>query len=222
MLNDNAEEMTAERRHRAVLIGDVLDKIYPLVQPTLDFVNPFTLLVATLLSAQCTDKKVNAVTPVLFARASTPEAMAGLGQEAIASVINSLGLAATKSRNIAALSRKLCEDFGGEVPRTFAELESLPGVGHKTASVVMALAFGIPAFPVDTHIKRLAQRWGLSASSDVKRIEADLKELFPPQEWYRRHLQLIYFGREYCPARNHMPDSCPICSLMTPDRAVIK
>ncbi|MBQ7568378.1 endonuclease III [bacterium] len=214
MLNDQPSCELAERRQRAITVAKVLDEIYPQVKPTLDFINPFTLLVATLLSAQCTDKKVNAVTPILFTRASTPQQMAELGQEAIMPIIASLGLAPTKSRNIAALSRKLCEDFGGEVPQTFEGLESLPGVGHKTASVVMALAFGIPAFPVDTHIKRLAQRWKLSASSDVSKIEADLKELFPPEEWYRRHLQLIYFGREYCPARNHAPAECPICSLL--------
>ena len=219
MSNENELEAQAERQRRAVLVGEVLDGIYPRVQPTLDFVNPFTLLVATLLSAQCTDKKVNAVTPVLFAKADNPAAMAALGEDSIAAIIKSLGLANTKSRNIAALSQKLCGEFGGEVPRTFAGLESLPGVGHKTASVVMALAFGIPAFPVDTHIKRLAQRWGLSASSDVKRIEADLKELFPPEDWYRRHLQLIYFGREYCPARSHDAAACPVCSLLSADRA---
>ena len=219
MSNDYDVNVLADRQRRAAVAGAVLDKIYPRVQPTLDFVNPFTLLVATLLSAQCTDKKVNAVTPVLFAEADNPAAMAALGEDRIAAVIKSLGLANTKSRNIAALSRQLCEEFGGEVPRTFAGLESLPGVGHKTASVVMALAFGIPAFPVDTHIKRLAQRWGLSGSSDVKRIEADLKQLFPPEDWYRRHLQLIYFGREYCPARSHDIAACPVCSLLTADKA---
>ncbi len=201
-------------RRRAALVAQVLDELYPQVEPSLAFVNPYTLLVATLLSAQCTDKKVNAVTPELFALASEPAAMVALGVERISEIIKSLGLAPTKSRNIVALSRKLVDDFGGEVPRTFAELESLPGVGHKTASVEMALAFGLPAFPVDTHIKRLAQRWSLCDSADVKVIEARLKALFPPQEWYRRHLQLIYFGREYCPARNHEMSACPICSRL--------
>lgn len=213
-MSNNYGSSLNERQRRAELAAGVLDRIYPQVKPTLDFINPFTLLVATLLSAQCTDKKVNAVTPELFSRASTPAAMAALGEEGILPIIVSLGLAPTKSRNIAALSQKLCREFAGDVPRTFAELESLPGVGHKTASVVMALAFGVPAFPVDTHIRRLAQRWGLSASTDVKQIEADLKELFPPADWYRRHLQLIYFGREYCPARQHEAANCPICSLL--------
>lgn len=201
-----------ERKERALQIAQILDRIYPSIKPTLDYVNPFTLLIATMLSAQCTDKKVNAVTPRLFALATEPAQMANLGISTIEEIIKSLGLAPTKARNICALSHKIIEEFGGEVPRTFAELESLPGIGHKTASVVMALAFGVPAFPVDTHVKRLSQRWGLSASSDVKKIEADLKEVFPPEDWYRRHLQIIYFGREYCPARDHDMTACPICS----------
>ena len=213
MSSEAAPLSAAERAERAVLIGAVLDDLYPSAEPTLDHADAYTLLVATLLSAQCTDKKVNAVTPLLFARACTPQAMADLGEAAIMDIIKSLGLAPTKSRHIAALSRKLAEDFGGRVPRTFKELESLPGVGHKTASVVMALSFGIPAFPVDPHIRRLAQRWGLSASDNVRVIEADLKELFPPEDWYRRHLQLILFGREYCPARHPHPEDCPICGL---------
>lgn len=202
------------RQARARTVRAVLDELYPEVKPSLDYVNPFTLLVATLLSAQCTDKKVNAVTPALFGLAATPAAMAKLSVGEVESIIKSLGLAPTKARNIVALSHKIVGEFGGEVPQTFAELESLPGIGHKTASVVMALAFGVPAFPVDTHIRRLAQRWGLSASDDVKKIEADLKELFPPEDWYRLHLQLIYCGREHCTARQHKSAECPVCRAL--------
>ena len=201
-------------QQRAHIIGSILDDIYPEVKPTLNHTSPYTLLVATLLSAQCTDNKVNAVTPALFARASTPEQMAELSAEEITAIIHSLGLAPTKTKHIKELSQRLVRDFQGRVPADFKALESLPGVGHKTASVVMALAFDIPAFPVDTHIKRLAQRWELCPSADVNKIEATLKELFPPREWYRRHLQLIYYGRQYCPARNHELNACPICQRL--------
>jgi endonuclease-3 len=168
--------------------------------------------VAVVLSAQCTDARVNQVTPALFARASTPAAMAKLRVSEIQRLIRSCGLAPTKAKNIAALSRALVEEHGGRVPRDLATLETLPGVGHKTASVVRVQAFGEHAFPVDTHIHRLAGRWGLSRARNVAQTERDLKRLFPPEDWGRRHLQLIYFGREYCPARGHDFATCPICS----------
>jgi endonuclease-3 len=175
--------------------------------------DPFTLLVAVVLSAQCTDARVNQVTPGLFARASTPAAMAKLGAARIRPLIRSCGLAPGKARNIAALSRILLERHGGRVPEDFAALEALPGVGHKTASVVMSQAFGHPAFPVDTHIHRLAGRWGLSRARNVAETERDLERLFAPERWGKLHLQIIHFGREYCPARGHDLAACPICSF---------
>jgi len=178
----------------------------------LDHRDPFTLLVAVLLSAQCTDVKVNQVTPRLFGRASTPEKMVKLPVKAIERIIRPCGLGPQKSKAIAGLSRILLADHGGKVPQTFEELEALPGVGHKTASVVMVQAFGKPAFPVDTHIHRLAARWGLSRGKSVEQTERDLKKLFPEESWGRIHLQMIYFGREHCPARGHDLASCPICS----------
>jgi endonuclease-3 len=184
----------------------------------LEHEDPYTLLVAVVLSAQCTDVRVNQVSPRLFARASTPAAMAGLPVRTIESIIRPCGLAPAKSRNIRELSRLLVERHGGRVPRSFDELEALPGVGHKTASVVMVQAFGVPAFPVDTHIHRLAGRWGLSRALDVGQTERDLKGLFPEERWGDRHLQIIYFGREHCPARGHDPAACPICSWAAPRR----
>ena len=178
----------------------------------LDHADPYTLLVAVLLSAQCTDVRVNQVTPVLFARADDPAAMARLDVREIRRIIRPCGLSPAKSKAIQSLSQILVERHGGQVPKTFEELESLPGVGHKTAGVVMAQAFGVPAFPVDTHIHRLAARWGLSDGSSVVRTERDLKALFPQQRWNSLHLQIIYFGREHCPARGHDLASCPICS----------
>lgn len=200
------------KREKARRIGEILDRLYPAVAVPLAHEDPYTLLVAVLLSAQTTDRKVNEVTPGLFARASTPEAMAALQAEEIQEAIRCLGLAPQKARNLRELSRILVEEHGGEVPRTFEELERLPGVGHKTASVVMAQAFGVPAFPVDTHIHRLAARWGLSSGRNVETTEKDLKRAFPRREWNRRHLQIIFFGREHCPALRHQPESCPICS----------
>jgi endonuclease III len=193
-------------------IGEVLDALYPEPPIPLAHRDPYTLLVAVMLSAQTTDKKVNEVTPALFARAGTPEAMAALSVPAILDHIRVLGLAPTKAKNLQALSRLLVERHGGEVPRDETALEDLPGVGHKTAQVVMAQAFGEPAFPVDTHIHRLAARWGLSSGKDVRRTEADLKRLFPRETWARRHLQIIFFGREHCPALRHDPQACPICA----------
>ena len=158
---------------------------------------------------------MNKVTPALFKRASTPQQMAKLSEEEILSLIRSCGLAPSKAKNIKKLAQTLVDDYGGTVPRDIDELEKLPGVGHKTASVVMTQAFGEPAFPVDTHIHRLAQRWKLSSGKNVVQTEADLKKVFPPNDWGKRHLQLIYFGREHCPARGHEPNNCPVCSWAT-------
>lgn len=200
------------RAEKAERIRATLDRLYPEVPIPLDHQDPFTLLVAVVLSAQCTDARVNQVTPALFARAATPAAMARLGEGEILALIRSCGLAPSKARNIKALAQQLVERHGGRVPADFAALEALPGVGHKTASVVMSQAFGHPAFPVDTHIHRLAARWGLSNGSTVERTERDLKRLFPRSSWNRLHLQIIYFGRQYCPARGHDLGACPICS----------
>ena len=171
-----------------------------------------------LLSAQCTDKKVNEVTPALFEAGPTPEAMAALGEDAILGHIRQLGLAKTKARNVHKLAHILVEVHGSQVPASFEELEALPGVGHKTASVVMAQAFGVPAFPVDTHIHRLAQRWGLSSGESVARTERDLKALFPEEHWNRLHLQIIFYGREYCTARGCDGRVCPLCKELYPNR----
>ncbi len=200
------------RTEKAERILEILDDLYPQPPIPLGHRDPFTLLVAVLLSAQTTDARVNLVTPALFERAATPEAMAGLSTEEILDHIKTCGLAPTKAKNIKKLSEILVENHGVEVPRTFAELEALPGVGHKTASVVMAQAFGIPAFPVDTHIHRLAARWGLSSGKNVDLTERDLKAVFPEQTWISVHLQIIYFGREHCPASRHDLLQCPICS----------
>lgn len=200
------------RAEKAARIGEILDRLYPTVEVPLAHVDPFTLLVAVLLSAQTTDRKVNEVTPHLFARAGTPEQMAAMDVEEIREIIRPIGLAPQKAKNLRELSRILVEELDGQVPRTFEELERLPGVGHKTASVVMAQAFGIPAFPVDTHIHRLAARWGLSKARNVEMTERDLKRLWPRDSWNRRHLQIIFFGREHCPALRHFPEACPICS----------
>lgn len=199
------------QKERALFVSEKLDSLYPDPTIPLQFTNTFTFLVAVLLSAQCTDKKVNAIAPKLFALADTPQRMAKLPREKIEEIIRPCGLAPAKSRHISELSKILLERFDGEVPKTFKELESLPGVGHKTASVIMGQAFGFPAFPVDTHIHRLAMRWGLSDGTSVEKTERDLKKLFPESEWSRRHLQIIYFGREFCPARGHAPQKCPIC-----------
>jgi len=196
---------------RAARIGDQLDELFPRPAIPLDHEDPFTLLVSVVLSAQCTDARVNLTAPLLYQRASTPQAMAKLTPAAIESIIRPCGLAPAKSKNIHRLSQILVERHGGEVPQSFEELEALPGVGHKTASVVMAQAFGMPAFPVDTHIHRLAGRWRLSKARSVVEVERDLKKLYPPERWADRHLQIIYFGRAYCPARAHDPAACPIC-----------
>ena len=200
------------RAEKAEHIMTMLDELYPETPVPLDHRNPFELLVAVLMSAQTTDLKVNEVTPALFERGPTPAAMAALPVEEIQSIIRFVGLAPTKAKNIRRLSELLVERHRGEVPSSFEELEALPGVGHKTAGVVMAQAFGVPAFPIDTHIHRLAARWGLSNGSNVERTERDLKAIFPKERWNDLHLQIIFFGREYCPARWHDLSECPICS----------
>jgi len=201
-----------KREEKARRIQQQLDACYPELAVPLRHEDPYTLLIAVLLSAQCTDVRVNQVTPKLFARASTPEAMSKLSEAEIREIIRPCGLAPAKAKAILELSQVLVDEYDGKVPQTFEELEALRGVGHKTASVVMVQAFGKPAFPVDTHIHRLAARWGLSNGKSVVQTERDLKKLFPPETWARIHLQLIYFGREYCPARGHDLTACPICS----------
>lgn len=201
-----------KRSEKAVRIAAMLEEFYPETPVPLDHENDFQLLVAVLMSAQTTDLKVNQVTPALFSKAPTPEAMVELPVETILQDIRQVGLAPTKARNIHRLSELLVERHGGVVPQTFEELEDLPGVGHKTAGVVMAQAFGVPAFPIDTHIHRLAARWGLSNDTNVERTERDLKAIFPKNIWNKLHLQIIFFGREYCPARGHDLTQCPICS----------
>jgi endonuclease-3 len=197
---------------KASKIMQILDDLHPEVPIPLDHTDPFTLLVAVLLSAQTTDKKVNQVTPALFARAPNPSAMAALDEAEIRDLIREIGLAPTKAKNLKRMAALLLERHGGQVPADMAALEALPGVGHKTASVVMSQAFGQPAFPVDTHIHRLAARWGLSSGKNVETTEADLKRIFPESKWNRLHLQIIYFGRAHCPARGHDPAKCPICA----------
>jgi endonuclease-3 len=206
------------KQERAELIRRRLAEHYPETPVPLDHSDAFTLLIAVLLSAQCTDKKVNEVTPALFDAGPTPEAMAELSEAQILGHIRQLGLARTKARNVKRLSELLLERHGGQVPRSFDALEALPGVGHKTASVVMAQAFGVPAFPVDTHIHRLAQRWGLSQGLNVSQTEQDLKRLFPREAWNTLHLQIIFYGREFCTARGCDGTVCPLCRELFPRR----
>lgn len=200
------------KTERADYVARELERLYPNPPIPLDHTDPFTLLVAVLLSAQCTDKAVNKATPALFARAGTPEAMAAMTPEEILPYIRTLGLAPGKSKALAGLARMLIDKHGGRVPADFEALEELPGVGHKTASVVMAQAFGVPAFPVDTHIHRLAARWKLSDGSSVTQTERDLKKLFPKVSWNALHLRIIFYGREYCTARGCDGKTCPICA----------
>jgi endonuclease-3 len=200
------------RAEKARKILEILDELYPSPPIPLRHQNPFTLLVAVLLSAQTTDARVNEVTPALFRVGPTPAKMAALPVSRILSHIKTLGLAPTKAKRVKALAKQIVDEFDGEVPRDFEGLELLPGVGHKTASVVMAQAFGCPAFPVDTHIHRLAARWGLSKGKNVEQTERDLKKVFPKGRWADAHLKIIYFGREYCPAQYHDLEQCPICS----------
>ena len=206
------------KRERAERILQRLNEAYPETPIPLDHCDPFTLLIAVLLSAQCTDKKVNEVTPALFAAGPNPASMAALEETAILGHIRQLGLARTKARNIKKLAQILVTAYDGLVPASFEELEALPGVGHKTASVVMAQAFGVPAFPVDTHIHRLAQRWGLSTGTNVQATERDLKRLFPKNSWNKLHLQIIFYGREHCTARGCDGTTCPLCRELYPNR----
>jgi endonuclease-3 len=200
------------RKERATAIKIILDELYPETPIPLDHQDPYTLLVAVLLSAQCTDERVNQVTPFLFEQADNPYDMQKLSFDQIKQIIRPCGLSPAKSKAIYNLSKIITEQHGGEVPQTFEELEALPGVGHKTASVVMSQAFGVPAFPVDTHIHRLAYRWKLSTGKNVEKTEKDLKAAFEPSDWNKVHLQIIFFGREYCKARGHNPHECPICN----------
>jgi endonuclease III len=198
-------------REKAAAIQKYLANLYPDPPIPLYHTNPYTMCIAVLLSAHTTDKSVNNATPTLFGLADNPADMVKLSPERIQSIIQKVGLSKTKSRNVWNLSRILLEKHGGELPATMEELEELPGVGHKTASVVMCQAFGVPTFPVDTHIHRLAERWGLSTGKNVERTEADLKAVFPREQWPKLHLQMIYYGREHCPARNHDLSRCELC-----------
>lgn len=200
------------KKEKSLLIMDVLNKLYPQLSIPLNHKNAYTLLVAVVLSAQCTDARVNTITPSLFKLADTPSAMSLLPVDTIKEKIKSCGLSNNKSKAISGLSKIICQQYGGEVPQSMEELEKLPGVGHKTASVVVSQAFGQNAFPVDTHIHRLLTRWGLTSGKNVVQTEKDAKKIFPEESWNRLHLQIIYFGREYCTARGHDSLSCPICS----------
>ncbi len=202
------------KQEKAGIIIKKLEELYPEVPIPLKHEDAFTLLVAVLLSAQCTDKRVNEVSPKLFAKADTPGEMIKLSIKEIEDIVRPCGLSTAKSKAIWNLSKIILEKHKGKVPRTFEELESLPGVGHKTASVVMIQAFDKSAFPVDTHIHRLMHRWGLSNGKNVIQTELDCKKLFPEKLWKKLHLQIIYFGREYCPARGHHPEKCPICKVV--------
>jgi endonuclease-3 len=206
------------RKERAAYIQKRLQELYPDPPVPLDHKDPYTLLIAVLLSAQCTDVRVNQITPALFARANTPEQMVKVPEEEIREIIRPCGLSPMKAKGIAGLSRILLDQHGGEVPADMAALEALPAVGHKTASVVMAQAFGVPAFPVDTHIHRLAQRWGLTSGKSVVQTERDLKRLFPKLSWNDLHLQIIFYGREFCTARGCDGTVCEICRTLYPNR----
>ena len=202
--------MKAAERTKKIL--DILNTHFPDPPVPLDHRNTFTFLVAVMLSASATDKKVNEVTPILFDLADSPEKMVKLTVSQIKTIIHDVGLSNGKSKNIHAMSKLLLERHEGQVPASFEELEALPGVGHKTASVLMSQSFGMPAFAVDTHIHRLSYRWGLSNGKSVKQTEKDLKNCFQPEDWNRLHLQMIYFGRKFCPALRHDSEACPICS----------
>jgi endonuclease-3 len=206
------------KAERVAYILQTLQELYPDPPIPLQHKDAYTLLVAVLLSAQCTDERVNQVTPALWQLADTPQEMAKIPAEKIQEIIRPCGLSPQKSKAIQKLSQIITEEYAGQVPQSFAELEALPGVGHKTASVVMSQAFGVPAFPVDTHIHRLAQRWGLTTGKNVEQTEKDLKRLFPEIYWNKLHLQIIYYGREYCTARGCDGTICPICRHCYPDR----
>ena len=206
------------RKERAAYIQNRLQQLYPETPIPLDHKDPYTLLIAVLLSAQCTDVRVNQVTPLLFARADTPQDMVKLSVKEIKEIIRPCGLSPMKSKGIAGLSRILLDKHDGKVPADMKALEALPAVGHKTASVVMAQAFGVPAFPVDTHIHRLAQRWGLTSGKNVTQTERDLKRIFPESSWNDLHLQIIFYGREHCSAHGCDGRVCQICRMVYPDR----
>jgi endonuclease-3 len=206
------KELDAALARKATRIRGTLDRLYPDVKTPGPHPRPYQLLVSVVLSAQCTDKRVAAVRPALFARAATPEAMVEVSISEIEKIIRPLGLSKRKSRAISMLSKLLLERHGGQVPRSYPELQALPGVGRKSAGIMMSQGFGLDAFPVDTHIHRLAARWGLSSGRNVRQTERDLMRIYPSSAWNRLHLQIIYFGRDYCPARGHDSASCPICS----------
>ena len=203
-----------KKAERVQFILDTLENLYTEVPIPLDHSDAYTLLIAVLLSAQCTDKRVNLITPSLFAKANNPSDMVKLTIEEIREIIKPCGLSPFKSKAIFNLSQIILDKHNGQVPETFEDLEALPGVGHKTASVVMSQAFGVPAFPVDTHIHRLAVRWKLSNGKNVEQTEKDLKRLTPRDLWNKIHLQSIFYGREYCPARGHVVENCPICKAI--------
>ena len=202
------------KKDKINFIINKLDEIYPEVSPPLTHSNHYTLLIAVLLSANTTDKSVNKVTPVLFAKADNPKKMITLDYETIYKIIKPCGLGPAKSKAILGLSKILVDKYDGKVPNNFADLESFPGVGHKTASVVMSQVFGVPAFAVDTHVHRLMYRWGLSSGKSVQQTERDVKRLFPKEKWSKLHLQIIFYGREHCPAKNFNPNICPITSVV--------
>jgi endonuclease-3 len=202
------------KKERVQFITDKLESLYPETPIPLDHSDAYTLLIAVLLSAQCTDKRVNLITPLLFKKANTPQKMVKLSIDEIRDIIKPCGLSPMKSKAIFNLSQIILDKHKGKVPNTFVDLEALPGVGHKTASVVMSQAFGFPAFPVDTHIHRLMTRWKLTNGKNVEQTEKDAKRLFPESSWNKLHLQIIFFGREYCPARGHVVENCPICSKL--------
>lgn len=199
------------KKEKAIFISQKLEELYPSPPIPLQHKDPYTLLISVLLSAQCTDIRVNQITPILFKKADTPQKMVKLRIDDIREIIKPCGLSPAKSKAIHGLSEIIIKKHKGKVPSTFEELEAFPGVGHKTASVVMSQAFGVPAFPVDTHIHRLAQRWGISDGKNVAQTEKDCKKLFPENRWNKLHLQIIYYGREYCPARGHDDEKCVIC-----------
>jgi endonuclease-3 len=203
-----------KKQERVNFIVNKLEELYPNPAIPLDHKDAYTMLIAVLLSAQCTDKRVNTITPILFEKADTPKKMVKLEVEEIEEIIRPCGLSPAKSKAIHRLSEIILEKYNGQVPKTFEELEELPGVGHKTASVIMTQIFDVPAFPVDTHIHRLMHRWKLSNGKSIAQTETDAKRLFPESKWDKLHLQIIYFGREYCPARGHDEAKCPICSVV--------
>ena len=206
--------MVMTKQEKVKFVQDKLEELYPKVPIPLRHKDPYTLLVAVLLSAQCTDKRVNQITPAIFKRADNPFDMIKLSVEEIQDIIRPCGLSGSKSKGIFGLSQMILDLHGGLVPESFEHLEAMPSVGHKTASVVMSQAFGHAAFPVDTHIHRLIHRWGLSNGKNVVQTEKDAKRLFPKETWNKLHLQIIYLGREHCPARGHDPDVCPVCSVV--------